>query len=47
MFRETRLVFYKTILSIFSIKGEAAFPVGILAEFFKNSADLYLTDKNG
>ena len=46
MLRETRLVFFKSI-SIFSIEGEAPFPVGILIEFFKNSADLYLTDKNG
>ena len=45
MLRETRLVFFKSI-SIFSIKGEAAFPVGVLAEFFKNSAVLYFTDKN-
>ena len=47
MLREIRLVFFKSILSNFSIKGEVAFPVGILAEFFQNSADLYLIDKYG
>ena len=46
MLRETRLVFFKSV-SIFSIKVEDAFPVRVLVEFFKNSAVLYFTDKNG
>ena len=46
MLRETRLVFFKSKL-ILNIKGEAALPVRVLIEFFKNSAVLYFTDKNG
>ena len=40
-------IFQIQVYRFLAQNGEAPFPVGILIEFFKNSADLYLTDKNG